>query len=156
MSADVDADTLAGIVAAWSAVDAAAVALATALPVSRLTSEYTPVKKGEAITYPYADVVVSQSKPPLRQAPVIAGAKYLDYRKVVLQVRDVGKAKTGQHLAKLRDVFAETRSLTVANGTWKRTVKLDDKVEREKDRRFGDDVWRGTLTLELWQERSEP
>lgn len=156
MSADVDADTLAGITAVWTATDAAAVALALALPVERLTSDYTPMKKGEPIAYPYADVVVTQSRPGLYQAPVRSGSAYLDYRKVIVTVRDVGKAKVGQHLAKLRDVFAESRSLSVGNGTWKRTLRQDDRVEREKDRRFGEDVYRGVLQLEIWSERSEP
>lgn len=151
MSADVDADTIAAVVARWQA-DAS---LTAALPVARLTSEYTPVKKGEAITYPYADVKVEQSKPAMYQAPVQSGSKYLDFRKVTFQVRQVGKAATGALLALVRDAFAESKTLTAVNGTWKRTLRLDDRVEREKDRRFGEDVHRGTLVLEVWQERTE-
>lgn len=153
MSADVDADTIAGIVARWNA----DTALTAALPAAHLTSEYTPVRKGEAIAYPYADVTVAQAKAAERQSPFRTLSKYLDYRKVTFTVRQVGKAATGALLALVRDAFAESQALTIPNATWKRTLRLPDgdRVERERDRRFGEDVWRGVLVLEIWSERTE-
>jgi hypothetical protein len=158
VSLDVDADIVAGIVNAWAATDPAAAALRDALPLERLHSDYTPAKKGQALQMPYADVVVTQARPPLQQAPVKSGSKYLHYAKVLLVVRDVGKAKTGQALGKLRGAFPESRQLSIPDSTWLRTLRLPegDRVEREKDRRFGEDVHKGTLALELWVERTEP
>lgn len=158
MSADVDADVLAGITTAWVATDSAAVALAAALPLDRLHSDYTPAKKGQALPMPYADVVVTQARPALYEAPVKSGSKYLHYAKVLMVVRDVGKAKVGEALGKLRTVFAESRALVIPGSTWRRTLRLPegDRNEREKDRRFGEDVYRGVLALEIWVERTEP
>ncbi len=158
MSADVDADVLAGITAVWAAPDAAAVALAAALPLERLHSDYTPAKKGQAPVMPYADVVVTQSRPALYEAPVKSGSKFLHYAKVILTVRAVGKAVAGAALGLLRTALAETRVLVIPGSTWRRTLRLPegDRVEREKDRRFGEDVYKGVLALEIWVERAEP
>lgn len=147
-----DADTMQALKGMWEC----NTPLQGALPFDRVHSDYTPARKGQALPMPYADVVCKRGKDALRQSPVTAGSPYCDFRLLTVTVRAVGKATADALLTLVRAALSERLAPTIPNATWVSTDVKDDHVEREKDRRFGEDVYKGVLQLEIASTRTEP
>jgi len=141
----VDDDTKAGFVTRWKATAGLLAAFATGPVSGNLPSPQPSL---------YVGIACEQGPQPNEYyAPVATGAPYIDYRKVTLTIRGI-EATVSDVVNKAAAAYS-WKSFTIPGATQlMHCLPLDDgRMEKDPDRKSGEEIWLGVLTYEVMTQR---
>jgi hypothetical protein len=136
-----DSDTIQGFITKWNAT----------------TSLTTPISGGIYSGRAHSDPVMPYAKIKSQKAkemePDSCGS-YIDYRKVTIEVYQVGEVTTGDLLKTIMETFNSTSlTLTIPNSSFRQCWLIEDTLEQDPKTKDGDDVWIGRAIFEVMSTR---
>ncbi len=101
----------------------------------------------------YAQLLIKQGPRPNEYS---TGGQYIDYRRVTIRLRGVGKAKIAQvHGAIKASLEDPDNPLEIPNAALMRLEPLADQIEQEETTADGDDVCNSLLEWSAWSHRQQ-